>query len=119
MEQISVKQIDAVFERIAKAYEDSGERLTLTEGRQSEGRPWQLHFDHGSLGEFTTLSNGVLGWTRREAYQTLRGIEAGMEAQKLLQAQDIRDASGWVEEGARDGGGLLRRLHKLAPPTEF
>lgn len=131
MERINRKDVERLVEIIAKGYPDT--KLDLQVGSPTYGHAWRLNFmlgypeNHG-LTSFPGLSNGYLGWSAREAYRTLEGILAGMEAQRLAQAETIRRANGWlvaasasVSEAAdlNDLGSVVAKLDELAPPTEF
>lgn len=131
MERINRKDVEQVVELIAKHYPDT--KLDLQVGSPTYGHAWRLNFmlgypeNHG-LTSFPGLSNGYLGWSAREAYQTLRGILAGMEAQRLVQAETIRRANGWLVAASADVtstdllndlGSVVAKLDDLAPPTEF
>src|SRR5688500_19039266 len=132
--------MDRIYERditkllhtkIIPAY-PRGTRFQYEPVEPSAGTPARLFVvddDHGRT-SFPGLDLGMLGWTRKETYRTLVGIVAGMEAQKLLQAETIRGAADqlrlWSEERMSELMGerqkaetLMDELDKLAPPTEF
>ena len=127
MERINRKDVEQVVELIAQHYPDT--KLDLQVGSPTYGHAWRLNFmlgypeNHG-LTSFPGLSNGYLGWSAREAYQTLRGILAGMEAQRLAQAETIRAARKMVNRSGLswsnvEANKLAEALDALAPPTEF
>lgn len=110
MTRLTNRDVAAAFKRVALHYEP--ERLELHEGNKPAGRPWRLHVTiEGSTGlaGFPGLDDGFLGWTRREAYQTLRGIEAGWEAATRHWAVRLR----------RRGHERLDLLDQMLPPGEF
>lgn len=129
METITEKDISRLVDRIAAHY--PGQHLDYDRGQPSVGHAWRLNFmldypaSHG-LTSFPGLDRGYLGSSRREAYRTLEGILAGMEAQRLVQADSVRFARERLERPERfdDPGRKLDMLaadglDELAPPTEF
>lgn len=84
MDNITRKDLDRVVTMIA-GYVDQPDRLVLEHGSPTYGRAFRLFVStrpegRGGLTTFLTLSNGYLGWTKREAYCTLTGILSGLEA---------------------------------------
>ena len=58
-------------------------RFELEEGSATYGRGWRIYATGGSkynTGHYDPfrMSSGYLGWSKREAYQTLRGLVAGL-----------------------------------------
>lgn len=84
MGNITTRDVNRLFEAIS-GYTDQPDRMVLQSGSPSAGRAWRLYVSssnggRGGLGTFLTLDNGYIGWTKREAYCTLTGILAGLEA---------------------------------------
>lgn len=84
----SVQDIQGVFKRaraaaIACGFEQA-ERWTLEKGSPTNGIAWRLFLDGSSapLPGFDGL--GYLGWTRDEAYLSLRQIAQTLEAVQIL-----------------------------------
>jgi hypothetical protein len=94
----SVKDVRGMFENVKNAVIDAGYSRTVTngslpgeavtqtltgadlvleEGSQTYGRAWRL-FLVGPYGAHYTFEHEYLGWTREEAYLSLRGILSGL-----------------------------------------
>jgi hypothetical protein len=57
--------------------------LWLDQGSATYGRAWRLHASGGQKYQTAHydifhMGSGYLGWTKAEAFQTLRGLEAGL-----------------------------------------
>ena len=93
----SIKDVRHMFDTVKSAVIESGYSRTVTnmeqtqtltgadlymqEGSQTYGRAFRLYL-LGPYGAHYTFDIEYLGWTRAEAYQTLRGIIAGIRLGK-------------------------------------
>lgn len=74
------------MERVARAMDSVGlpsERLNLDYGSKSNGIAYRLFYRdpiHGGLHDTYLVSNGYLGMTAREAWNTLHTIASTLEA---------------------------------------
>ena len=68
--------------------------LWLDQGSATYGRAWRLHASGGQKyqtahHDIFHMGSGYLGWTKAEAFQTLRGLEAGLR-ESLNSKQEVR-----------------------------
>lgn len=118
MERITAKQVVKLAEELGKSYAPAA--LDLQKLDAVNGQAWRIYVladyptGHGRY-DFPGLDDGLLGGTNREAYQTLRGILAGMTAQRLAQAETIRGAAGqaWAEVRGPETEALAKALDEL------
>ncbi|AST15248.1 hypothetical protein SEA_SAMISTI12_267 [Streptomyces phage Samisti12] len=79
MDRISKTQLVGMVNRYIRAWENQGVSLTvkLQEGSRNMGVAYTLRMPDGSNAPGTT--DGFLGWTRREAWDTLGSISRTLE----------------------------------------
>ncbi len=85
--------VDGIPEHLA----DSAFRfphLWLDQGSATYGRAWRLYATGGQKYgtahyDIFHMGSGYLGWTKAEAFQTLRGLEAGLR-ESLNSKQEVR-----------------------------
>ena len=124
-DRIHERDVKTALKQVMLRY-PRGTRFQYEPVEPSVGAPARLFLfdeDHRRT-SFPGLDHGMLGWTRKEAYRTLVGIEAGMEAQRLVQAETIRRAVTVLSRAsfawnAADAEESAEALGALAPPTEF
>lgn len=107
MDRIHERDVKTALKQVMLRY-PRGTRFQYEPVEPSAGAPARLFIvEDGGRVPFPGLDHGMLGWSRKEAYRTLVGIEAGMEAQRLVQA-----------EGVRFAAQRLRRLIGQAPAAD-
>lgn len=114
-DQVYERDVKAALAEVIKLY-PKGTRFQYEPVEANAGAParlWIVEAGVGARTSFPGLDMGMLGWTRREARRTLLGIVAGMEAQRLMQADDIREAVSVLDLAYDGDPELNRRLHTL------
>jgi len=101
----------------------NGEHLVLEAGSPTYGHAWRLYFkdpDNGGLHSFPGLDNGYLGFSKNEAYQTMRGILAGMDAATRMWGVALAKTLE-LQQGNSEyiGRRVQNVVDEMIPPGEF
>lgn len=89
MNRITEEQLNGVLVRYVRALDSLGMLqggLRLIAGSKTNGRAYRLFFLDSGMAAPGTL-NGFLGWTKREAYDTLYAMVLTLEAVNFHQSE--------------------------------